>query len=328
MRDCLAAARKAGDEFYTAECIWVLQAYLFERGELTQAAAYAQEHLTLRQKIGDVEGEAFAYYLLADQEFMQGNPQRAGELWEASKRLYRIVENVEFSLFCSSLSTRIALAQGDYRQALQLSEAQLAAGQEISSSIAVADATGHLCWIDWALKEYDRASQRCEEFLSPDWAHNLPCGRGTPFYVFGRVALSRGEYARACAYLQHFDTIAIPERFLSMQALGILAAATRQEKRAVVLFGALDGVCPWLRNVTSPAERSEYEQALRFTRNTLGRTAFQSAWAEGKAMTWDQAKAFASQSVDLQCSQLCEHFQNNQCRHPEVSISAHDHLHV
>lgn len=299
VRDCLALAREVGDEFHAAESLGSLKSYMIIKGDLKQAMSYAQENLAIRKKIGDIDGEASALYGMANVELMQGNLNRAIELWKASQRCFQTVENFEFALIYSGFQAEVALTQGDYLQALQLSKAQLAAGQECGSSMAIATALGFLVWADWALKEYDQAARRCEEVLGPDWENNLPCGRGTLFYVFGRIALSRGEYARSNVYLKHFATMVIPEKFLSIQALGILAAAKGQTKRAVVLFGALDGLCIWLKNVTSPAERSEYEQALESTRSTLGNEAFQSAWVEGQSMTLDQMLTFVAESMDL-----------------------------
>ena len=254
---------------------------------------YAEENLAIRQKIGDLDGEAFAFYMMAEAEYLQGNSCRAIELWEASQRGFKVIENNEFALLFSSLPTRIAITQGDYNRAFELSEALLAAGKEISSSLVIAEALGNLCWSAWALKEYDQIARLCEEALGPDWENNLPCGRGTLLYVFGRVVLSQGKYAQVCSYLKHFGTIGVVEKFLSIQALGILVATRKQDRRAAVLFGALDQRCSWLKNVSSPSERAEYEQALTSVRTALGEAAFATAWAEGHALTTEQVMEMA-----------------------------------
>jgi hypothetical protein len=85
-----------------------------------------------------------------------------------------------------------------------------------------------------------------------------------------------------------------PECFLTLQALGILACATGEAQKAGVIFGALDGWCGWLKNVTSPAERAEYEQALEAARTELGSLVFESAWAQGAAMTREQTMELAN----------------------------------
>ena len=274
VRTNLALARELGDELYTAELLWVYRNYLLTRGDVNQAEACARENLAIRKKIGDVDGEALALYFMADNEFMKGNPRRAIELMQASQRCFQAVENVEFSLFAFGYQARVALVQGDIQRALQIGEEELAAAQEISSSLILNDALGYLCLANWALKDYDRIPTMCEERIGPDWEHNLHYRHGTLLYVLGRIALSQGEYDRACDFLKQLNTIAIPERFLAFQALGIIAAAQEDYRRAAVLFGALEQRFHWLKNVSCPAERDEYEQALASVRTALGEEFF------------------------------------------------------
>ncbi len=298
VRVCLGVARKVGDELYAAECIATLGRFECYRGDLVQAAAYFAENMELRKKMGDVEGEGWAYYLLAELAYMSGHPERASEFYSASQSCLKAVENFEFALFISGFPARLAITQGEYRRALEIGERQLAAGQDITSTLVTADALGNLGWAAWAVKADDLVARRCEEVLGADWENCLPCGRGTLFYVFGRMALSRGDFNQARSYLSHFAAIAAPERYLSIQAIGILASVTGQARRAAVIFGALDGFCGWLKHVISPIEQDEYEQALESTRSALGSGEFQVAWREGAAFNQEQAFAYVSEGLD------------------------------
>lgn len=187
-----------------------------------------------------------------------------------------------------------SLTKGDYKRAFELSEALMAAGKASGLRGVTVEALSFMGWAAWGLKEYGRFNSMCEEILIPDWENNLPPLRGTLFYVFGRIALSRGDYSTAQKYLKHFNQNAAIERFLSIQALGVLAAAAGQPRRAAALFGALDSGFGWLHNVMGPAERSEYEQALETSRAALGSQAFQAAWTGGAAMPREAMMAFAA----------------------------------
>jgi multidrug efflux pump subunit AcrA (membrane-fusion protein) len=130
-------------------------------------------------------------------------------------------------------------------------------------------------------------------------------------YILGRVALSQGEYARAYAYLQELllslegknETFGISSFYSlfglkgivyqAVNALGVLASAQRQARRAATLFGAQAELYEWQKFTLSLAEREEYERALASTRAALGENAFSSAWEEGRGMTLDQAVAYA-----------------------------------
>lgn len=297
-RDSLAMARRVGDDFVAAETISILSGYDLQRGDLEQGIACQQEHLALRQKIGDIDGEALALEMLAEYEYLQGNSCRAIERWEASQQVYQMVKTHEWALYFSSLPIWVALVQGDYQRALELSEAQLASGQEISSSLVTVEALGNLCRSAWALKEYDQVAQRCVEVLGPDWENKLPFGREVLFYIFGWMALSRGDYAQAGAYLSRFIKIGSLWKFLSMQALGVLAAVSKQDRHAAVLFGALDQRYSWLKNVSTPAERAEYERSLTILRAALGEAAFAAAWSDGQALTVEQMMELARTIIE------------------------------
>ena len=80
---------------------------------------------------------------------------------------------------------------------------------------------------------------------------------------------------------------------MCIQALGILAAAQREYRRATLLFSALEQHFSWLKNVSCPVERDEYEQALASVRTALGEELFATAWAEGQALTLEQMEVIA-----------------------------------
>ena len=139
---------------------------------------------------------------------------------------------------------------------------------------------------------YDEVLKRCVEAVGPDWENSRPTGCDTLFYVFGRVALSQGDYARSRVYLKQSTATAIPERYLGIQSLGIIAAIMGLYRRAAVIFGGLENLCPWLENFSAPIERSEYEQALQTARAMLHDEDFKAAWAEGQAMSRERMTAY------------------------------------
>ena len=294
IKECLDVARRVGDELYFSECMWILGRNAYYRGDFEQATTYLAENLEIHKKMGDVEGEGWGYYLQSELAYLQGQPDLARELCIASQHCLKAVGNLEFALYVSGFLAKLAITQGNYLQALEIGEAQMVSGQDITSTVVTADALGNIGWAVWAMQEDSQFARRCAETLGSDWENYLPCGRGTLFYVFGRTALTRGDYTQAQTYLSHFKSLAIPENYLSIQALGILAALTGQAHRAAVIFGALDRCCGWLHNVMSPAEQGEYQRSLALTRTALGEEPFAAAWAEGQGFTLKQMRAFAS----------------------------------
>ena len=68
-----------------------------------------------------------------------------------------------------------------------------------------------------------------------------------------------------------------------------LYASMGQVVAAVRLWSAAEMVYQILGAPIPPSYRSRYEQALARARGELGEGTFQQAWAEGKAMSFDQA---------------------------------------
>ena len=78
-----------------------------------------------------------------------------------------------------------------------------------------------------------------------------------------------------------------------LEALATLAADQNQIKRSALLFGAADALYPPLRFEMSARERVEHDQAVAAARAVLGEDAFAKAWAEGQAMSLEEAVAYA-----------------------------------
>jgi hypothetical protein len=72
-----------------------------------------------------------------------------------------------------------------------------------------------------------------------------------------------------------------------------VAAAEGQPERAARLLGAAQALIENTDAVIGPAERIEVERDLSAVRTQVGEATFTSAWAEGRAMTLEQAIAYA-----------------------------------
>jgi hypothetical protein len=66
-----------------------------------------------------------------------------------------------------------------------------------------------------------------------------------------------------------------------------------QPVRAAQLFGAAEGLRARIGALGQPSERAVYEESVASVRAALGENAFSAAWAEGRAMTLEQAIAEA-----------------------------------
>ena len=72
-----------------------------------------------------------------------------------------------------------------------------------------------------------------------------------------------------------------------------MASADGQPERAVRLFGAAAALLDTLKASLAPADRNDYERTVATLRAQLGTQRFTAAWADGQALTLEQAIAYA-----------------------------------
>jgi hypothetical protein len=113
------------------------------------------------------------------------------------------------------------------------------------------------------------------------------------------LAYRQGDYAAARSL--HEEGLAIFRELgdkggiaQSLESLAGLAAVWgRGLERAARLWGAAAALREAIGAPLPPSEREKYEREVGAARAALGEEAFASAWAEGEAMTLEQAIAYA-----------------------------------
>ena len=78
-----------------------------------------------------------------------------------------------------------------------------------------------------------------------------------------------------------------------LEAMAAAAVGREDWDRAARLAGAAQGLREVIDAPLPPNERARFEPFLAALRATLGENAFAIAWAEGRAMSWEQAVAYA-----------------------------------
>jgi hypothetical protein len=78
-----------------------------------------------------------------------------------------------------------------------------------------------------------------------------------------------------------------------LAGLGSVAALDEQPARAARLWGGAERLRQVLGRRTAPAARATYERAMAVARAQIGEDAFAAAWAAGRAMSIEQASAYA-----------------------------------
>ncbi|HEY7357488.1 MAG TPA: hypothetical protein VH590_13510, partial [Ktedonobacterales bacterium] len=112
------------------------------------------------------------------------------------------------------------------------------------------------------------------------------------------IALHQGEAEQAHDLARQFlqGACEINNKFLQATALAILAGARGAlgyYEQAARLLGASEGALERLGAFLQPNDQQEVDGMMAATRAQLDEAIFQAAWAEGRALTLEQAVARA-----------------------------------
>jgi non-specific serine/threonine protein kinase len=149
-----------------------------------------------------------------------------------------------------------------------------------------------------AREHYAKSAELFRE-LRDDWGLVLPLTK------LGLVAMRQGDLAAAVAYLK--ESVAVQreagERWflsLAVEGLGRVLAAQGHHERAARLLGAGEFLRETVGATVLPFYLYDDDLARGRLRQELGGPAFASLWAEGRAMTIEQAIAYALLEPDVE----------------------------
>ena len=263
----LATFRALGDRWETAETLNMLATLTRNRGDHAAALPTYEESLALYRQVGDRRGEGSALQAL-------GN---------------------------------MALTQGDYDQARSWSTQSLALmgglGHRLGTAISLINlALGALCQA-----RYEPARGHGEALLALGRDHGFPLATAWGRGVLGAIALAENDRERAragfggaLALSAHGALPGVLEQSAVEWALGgaaALAAVERQAARAVRLAAAATAqrrpVHSGGAGVVSRSLHRLFDPRLAPARRQLSEPARAAAETEGRAMTLEQAVAYA-----------------------------------
>ena len=192
----------------------------------------------------------------------------------------------------------VAESQGDYEQAKTLLVESLAMGRQLGEKRRMAVSLNSIGEVARCQENYPAARTSYEESLA--LMREVQDKRGIAITLgnLGHVALYQRDYERAAKLFREALELARQLVFKLgiaeyLAGLGGVAAADGRHERAARLLGAAEEMLSLLGAFLRPPDRAEYERSIAATRAGLNDTAFAAAWAEGKAMTLDQAIEYA-----------------------------------
>ena len=198
----------------------------------------------------------------------------------------------------------VTFAQGDRAAARVLADEVLALARELGDQRRLAGLLNDMGWQALLVADVERAVSLLEEAVALHHALDGPGWKLSVLHSLGMALLERGEYA-ACG--RPFWRTAFARRLTwepRTRCLAIwmrrMAGSVREEaqeqqdaQRAALLFAAAEGLREAIGVIRMHADQDLHRRHLEAAKARLDDTTWEAAWAEGRAMTLEQAVAYA-----------------------------------
>jgi predicted ATPase len=242
----------------------------WERSQTLLLAARREyeQALTLARREGDRPAVARALLSLAEVTGDAGDLDTTWALGVEARQFFEELSDPAGRASTLACLAGIALNRGDRQGARPLLEERLALCRELRESELLVHALGAMRHLERDEGNYGRARAHYQESL-----------------------LLRRELGSLFELAQ------------SLEDLAALAGRERQAERAIRLLGAGEAFCETLGARPPVAIAAEYERTVAEGRATLGEAAFAAAWTEGRAMSLEEAVAFALEARDAPSDQ-------------------------
>jgi non-specific serine/threonine protein kinase len=229
---------------------------------------------------------------------MRGDLEAAAPLARESVAIWRqIGDRRRLALALMGLGA-IARDRCAYPEALAALEES---GQIIRTYDDPVARAGNLCQLGLLARqqtEFPRARALLEEALAIHRPLGHPRLIGVTLHNLGLVAEDEGDYPRARSLYEEGVALMwqLKDRWhlaFLLEAFASLAVARGAFERGAVLGGAAAALRQEMGSSVPPSVQPRVDRAVRLAREGLGEAGFGKAWAEGQAMTMEQAVPYA-----------------------------------
>jgi predicted ATPase/class 3 adenylate cyclase len=274
----------------------------YDQWDLDRAEALAQEGLKLSNEAEAGASLAASFRtMLAGPTWVGGDYERAKELLEESLALSRKADDkitiAEALLQLGSMSG----SMGDHARAMEIYEEGIIVCREVGYTYRLPDFLYSLGYMLMLEGDYERGAALNEEAVAICREHGYRNSLNYALDNLGWAALLQGDHERARTFYQEGLALCkvLGDRLIaseSLEGLACISGAAGEVERAARLFGAAHKLREALGAVAfehTPEEDAWREPYLDAARSQLDEASWEAAFAEGQAMTFDEAISYA-----------------------------------
>jgi tetratricopeptide (TPR) repeat protein len=302
LEESVATYRVLGDKKGMAHALLPLGITAYRQANYDRAAALLDESTALSRAAGDKTTLAFSIYLLAILARLRGDYGTAETLCKESLTLSQGLGLKWLVGLAFDGLGLVALCRGDYERAKSLFQQALTLHEQEGYRYGQAASLNSSSILAYVQGDYERAGVLTEQSLALSRKTGDKGAIARSLSVLGRIAFRHGNFEEAVE--KHNESLVLfrelGEKLGILQALerlGSIAVASAPI-RAARLLGAATNVRETIGAPLPAYERAEHHAAVDDVRALLDRAVFSAAWAEGRAMTLDQAIEYALNARD------------------------------
>jgi predicted ATPase/DNA-binding SARP family transcriptional activator len=235
--------------------------FRYRQGEYGSARTLLQESLSICRELGDKRGSALSLDRLSSVAYTQGNYAESLLFADKSLALYQELDDWWGIAHMLNGKGELARLQGDYEAAGRFYEEGLALSRELGDQFGICVLLHNLAYVVQHQGDYPRAAMLFKEGLI--------------------LCQQVGEKVSAA---------------LAVAGLAGIAGLTGQPERAARMFAAAQAALDAFGIVLDAVDRSDLDRDIQTMRSQMDETSFSKAWAEGRALTIEQAIALATEN--------------------------------
>jgi len=268
------------------------------QGNAAAAGPLFDESRALYEAMGDRHGVALALGGLAAVAVLRNDPAAARELLEQGLAIMREINSKSGIGLHSTWLGELAASQGDYAYAVTLLRAGLPIWEELGTAPRRAFSLQCLGNIMLRQRDYGAAATLFDQALDLSTAFSDESSRAWSLHGLARLALHQGDKDRARVLLHEALTLftAVRDKHGTascLEAFAALAVAENRPERAARLLAAADARREPHGPLHSLLDKDGVDATLAAAREQLDGEEWQAAWAAGRAMTAEEAVAYA-----------------------------------
>jgi non-specific serine/threonine protein kinase len=263
-------------------------------GDYAAGQAQLTDSLTIFREIGNLHASSGVLQWLGLLSREKGDVATARLRLEDSLAISRKLGDQAF--IAASLNTlgEVAVIQGDTVWATALLEESLALAQEQGNNNDIGWALNHLGHVAQLQGRYEHAARLHEECLPLFREFDYKLGLAWTFQSLGETALAQDD--AALARTDFMEALVLFRELGDRAGMGWClaglagtAAANEEPERAVWLWSAAETLRQSIGGREAPASHATHERLKNEVRKQLGEAAFIAKWAEGQAVSLEQA---------------------------------------